>query len=116
MIFCFNPPIKSSVLQKYGKSTATILGKHGGKYSSTPAIYEEGNYNLNEDFKLKVKELKDFHLKQIHHTVEPMYTLLNGKCQKLTFNHMLKGNLIKQFQLHIFTLTSQSSRNFFNGN
>ena len=108
MIFCFNPPIKSSVLEKYGKSTATILGKHGGKYSSTPAIYEEGNYNLNEDFKLKVKELKDFHLKQIHHTVEPMYTLLNGKCHKLTFIHMLKGNLIKQLIAYFHT-----NRSFF---
>ena len=95
MIFCFNPPIKSSVLLKYGKSTATILGKHGGKYSSTPAIYEEGNYNLNEDFKLKVKEVKDFHLKQIHHTVEPIYTLLNGICYKLTFHNTLKGTFKK---------------------
>ena len=94
MVFCFNPPIKFSVLKKYGTSSDTILGRMGGGYHSTPAIYEEGNYILNEDFRLKVKKFENFYLKNIHHTLEPIYTLLNGKCHKLTFNHSMKGRLI----------------------
>ena len=46
MVMCFNPPIKYSVLQKYGTSSNTILGRLSRKHSSTPAIYEEGNYKI----------------------------------------------------------------------
>ena len=91
MIMCFNPPIKHSVLQKYGTSSNTILGRLSRNHSSTPAIYEEGNYNWNEDFVLKIYESVDFHVSKISHEVEPIYTLLNGKCHKLTFDRSLKG-------------------------
>ena len=96
MIFCFDPPIKLSVLKKTGLSTETILGNSRRYFNSTSAIYEEGNYNLHEDFELNIKESEKFHLKQIHYTVEPIYTMLNGKCHKLTFHQTLKGRLIKQ--------------------
>ena len=101
MVMCFNPPIKYSVLQKYGTSTNSILCRLNAK-CLTPTIYEEGNYNLHEDFDLKIYELVEFYPTHISHTVEPIYTILNGKCHKLTFNHTLTGKVHIQYSLVIF--------------
>ena len=69
----------------------TILGKWPGGKNSTPARYEEGNYKLNRDFQLKIFKTMEIKWERVEPDIEEIYTLLEGKCYKVTTNQTLKG-------------------------
>ena len=72
----------------------TILGKWPGGQNSTPARYEEGNFKLNRDFQMKILKTMGEKWKRVEPKVEEIYTLMEGKCYKVTTNQTLKGLIL----------------------
>ena len=69
----------------------TILGRWPGGENSTPLRYEKANYKLNRDFQLKFMKIMGINWRRVEPDIEEIYTLMEGKCYKVTFNETLKG-------------------------
>ena len=80
------------MLQKYNTSMETILGRWPGGENSTPLRYEKANYKLNRDFQLRFMKIMGIKWMRVEPDIEEIYTLIEGKCYKVTFNQTLKGS------------------------
>ena len=79
------------MLLKYNTSMETILGRWPGGENSTPLRYEKANYKLNRDFQLRFMKIM-VKWRRVEPDIEEIYTLMEGKCYKVTFNQTLKGS------------------------
>ena len=81
MTFCFNPPVKPSVLDKYNISILELLGY--GSFETNTSLLEEGIYQLGRDFNVtrlgNNLQLEDNDKKE---SIKQIYTFWNGICYK----------------------------------
>ena len=83
MTFCFNPPVKPSVLEKYNISLPEFLGYRS--FESNISLLEEGFYQIGRDFNVKRLEktlnVEDNDEKE---SIKQIYTFWNGFCYQFT--------------------------------
>ena len=101
VIFCFNPLLKTSVLEKYNITLSDLMGNI--EFESNSTIFEEGFYQLEKDFNVEIKHLTYGQIINKSVNIEEVYTFYNGKCFKINPETKIK----KMEYLSIKILTSK---------
>ena len=81
IVFCFNPPIKGQVLEKYNKTLREVLGY--SEFETELDLLEEGFYQIGRDFNITKwgKEVKFGENEELN--IEKIYTFWNGICYSI---------------------------------
>ena len=88
VIFCFNPLIKTSILEKYKITLSDLMGNIEFETNST--IFEEGFYQVEKDFNVEINHLTYNQITKKSVNIEEVYTFYNGKCFKINPETKLK--------------------------
>ena len=106
VIFCFNPLIKTSILEKYKITLSDLMGNIEFETNST--IFEEGFYQVEKDFNVEINHLTYNQITKKSVNIEEVYTFYNGKCYKINSKTKIKD--LEYYSIRIIPNKYLSSR------
>ena len=81
VIFCFDPLIKKSVLEKYNVTLHDLMGNI--EFETNSSIFEEGFYQMETDFNVEINQVTSNEITKKSVNIGEVYTFYNGKCFKI---------------------------------